>query len=100
MYHESRLKGKTSWVRSNPKLTEEEEEDERFQVFRTLPVIPPLRAESSMRCNLKAPQVIAPPADTSDEARDFRRRSRSCNLDGSASFRSGTTTYPRIPYKE
>src|SRR5260221_12162886 len=99
MYHESRLKGKTSWVRSDPKLMGEEE-DERFQVFRTLPVIPPLRAESSVRCNLMAPQVIAPPADTSDEARDFRRLSRSCNLDGSTSFRSGTTTYPRTPYKE
>jgi len=66
-------------------------------VFKTLPVMPPLRAESSTRCNLIAPHVIAPPVGASGEAGTLRALSRSCSLDGNVWSRRGTMAYPRQP---
>jgi hypothetical protein len=66
-------------------------------VFKTLPVIPPLSAESSTRCNLIVPQVTAPSVDASGKAEVLRGLSRSWSLDGSVWSRRGTMTYPRIP---
>jgi hypothetical protein len=76
--------------------------DARFQVFKTLPVIPPLTAESRVRCNLIAPQeAMAPFTDASDDTEPFPMSFfRSYSLDGSVWIRRGTMTYPRIPYKE
>jgi hypothetical protein len=63
--------------------------------------MPPLRAESSTRCNLIAPHVTAPLVDASGETGALRglSLSRSCSLDGNAWSRRGTMTYPRIPTK-
>jgi hypothetical protein len=75
--------------------------DKRLQAFKTLPVIPPLKAESSTWCNLIVPHVTPPLVDASGETVALRglSLSHSWSLDGNAWSRRGTMTYPRIPTK-